>query len=69
MSDRIEELLAKQEIYELACKYMRGLDRLDKDLLLSLFCDDAWCEYGFSNGEPAVFIDYAVAALQGDART
>jgi len=65
VSDRIEELLAKQEIYELACKYMRGLDRLDKGLLLSLFCDDAWCEYGFSNGEPGVFIDYAVTALQG----
>ena len=42
MNDRLEGFLAKQEIYELACNYMRGLDRLDKDLLLSVFFDDAW---------------------------
>lgn len=64
MNDRLEDFLAKQEIYELACNYMRGLDRLDKDLLLSVFFEDAWCEYGFSNGEPRDFIDYAINALQ-----
>ena len=31
MNDRIETLLAKQEIYELACRYSRGLDRLDAE--------------------------------------
>ena len=64
MNDRLEDFLAKQEIYELACNYMRGLDRLDKDLLLSVFFADAWCEYGFSNGNASEFIDYAINALQ-----
>jgi hypothetical protein len=65
MDARIEILLAKQEIYELACRYSRGLDRLDRDLLLSVFHEDGWCEYGFSNCPPREFIDYAINALQG----
>lgn len=63
MPKTVEELLAKQEIYELSCTYMRGLDRTDPDLLHSVFFDDAYCEYGFINGDPRVFIDYAIQAL------
>ena len=64
MSERIETLLAKQEIYELACRYSRGLDRLDADLLLSVFHLDGWCEYGFSNCSPREFVAYCIGALQ-----
>jgi len=65
MDKKIEILLAKQEIYELSCRYMRGLDRLDRDLLLSTFHGDGWCEYGISNCPPAEFIEFAITALQG----
>jgi hypothetical protein len=65
MDKKIETLLAKQEIYELSCRYMRGLDRLDRDLLLSVFHEDGWCEYGISNCPPDEFIKFAVNALQG----
>ncbi len=34
---RIEILLDKQEIYELMCQYCRGVDRMDKELVLSCF--------------------------------
>lgn len=64
MNERIETLLAKQEIYELACRYSRGLDRLDADLLLSVFHLDGWCEYGFSNCSPKEFVTYCINALQ-----
>ena len=65
MHQAVQELLAKQAIYELSCRYMRGLDRTDAQLLPSVFFDDAYCEYGFINGDPAVFIDYAIGALRG----
>jgi hypothetical protein len=66
MSDqKIEELLAKQEIYELACSYARGLDRLDRALLSSVFAADAFCEYGFYDGPYPAFVDYAMTALEG----
>lgn len=63
MDHAIHTLLAKQEIYELSCRYMRGLDRLDRSLLASVFFEDGWCEYGFSNCAPAEFIDFAMNAL------
>ncbi len=64
MDQAIVDLLAKQEIYELSCRYMRGLDLTDAQLLEAVFFDDAYCEYGFINGDPKVFIGYAIGALQ-----
>lgn len=65
MQAELESLLAKQSIYELSCLYMRGLDRTDRALLRSVFFDDAYCEYGFINGSPEEFVEYAITALQG----
>ncbi|MFT4825747.1 MAG: hypothetical protein ACJASY_002018 [Halioglobus sp.] len=65
MNDPVQDLLAKQSIYELSCRYMRALDRTDAHLLRSVFFDDAYCEYGFVNGAPGPFIDYAIEALKG----
>jgi len=64
MSDKIQALVDKQEIYELSCQYMRGLDRLDEKLLHDVFFEDAWCDYGFTEGTPAEFIKFALSALQ-----
>ena len=59
----IDELLAKQEITDLVGRYMRGLDRLDRDLLRSTFHDDATTDYGFFQGSPDDFCDMAMNAL------
>jgi hypothetical protein len=37
---QLQELLDKQAIYELLCRYCRGVDRLDKELVLSCFHPD-----------------------------
>lgn len=63
MDEKLDSYLAKQDIYELSCRYMRGLDRLDTELLLEQFWEDGWCEYGFFDSKPAEFIDFAVTAL------
>ncbi len=60
----IEELLAKQEITDLVGLYMRGLDRLDRELLRSTFHDDATTDYGFFKGGPDAFCDMAMNALK-----
>ena len=62
MDQAVQTLLDKQAIYELSCRYMRGLDRLDAALLQSVFWDNAYCEYGFINGDVASFIEFAVGA-------
>jgi len=60
----VDELLAKQEIADLVARYMRGLDRLDKELLRSTFHDDATTDYGFFQGGPDDFVAMAHTALQ-----
>lgn len=42
---RVKVLLDKQEIYELLCRYTRGVDRMDKELVLSCFWPDATTVY------------------------
>ena len=60
----IDEVIAKQEITDLVGRYMRGLDRLDRDLLRSTFHDDATTDYGFFQGGPDEFVDMAYNALK-----
>jgi hypothetical protein len=61
--DELQNLLSKQACFELSCRYNRGLDRLDGDLINSVFHQDGWCEYGFFNGKPADFIAIAMQML------
>lgn len=63
MDKRLETLLAKQAIGELSSRYMRGLDRRDRDLLLAQFGGDGWCEYGFMNASSTELIDFSLQAL------
>lgn len=60
----LEEVLAKQEIYELSCNYMRGLDRLDAALMHTVFHDDATVDYGFFQGSGKDFVAFAQNALK-----
>ncbi len=62
-TQRIQAVIDKQEIFELSCTYMRGLDRLEKDLVLGVFHDDATTDYGFFQGPPGQFADFAMQAL------
>lgn len=61
---RLQQLLDKQEIAELSHNYMRALDRLDRDLMLSVFHPDSTTDYGFFKGSGPDFVDYAQNALK-----
>ncbi len=62
-ADKLSLLLDKAEIYELSARYMRGLDRLDRDLVRSTYHDDATDDRGFFQGGPDAFADFAMTAL------
>lgn len=64
MADRAAEYLDREEIRDLARKYMRGLDRLDRALLASVFADDATVDYGFFRGTATDFVDFAYDTLK-----
>ena len=43
---------------------MRGLDRLDRLLLKSVFHEDAYCDYGFIKTDPDTFSQFCMDALK-----
>ncbi len=63
-SKKLQELIDKQEITELCGTYMRGLDRLDSDLVRSVYHDDATDDRGFFQGGADEFTGFAMEALR-----
>jgi hypothetical protein len=64
----LEALTANLAIRDLAALYMRGLDRLDRDLLCAQFWDDALLSYGIYEGGPDGFADFCIDALKTHER-
>jgi hypothetical protein len=62
-NERLHILVARDDIYQLVCTYMRGQDRLDAKTHRSVFWDDAYLDYGFYLGGPDGFVDFAQTAL------
>ena len=56
-------LLAKDAIRDLAARYMRGQDRLDRALQLSTFWPQSTTDYGIFKGSGPEFVDFAQAML------
>lgn len=59
----VQLLIDKQDIFELSMKYMRALDRLDLDLLKSVYWPDATDARGFIDGQADVFCEFAIDVL------
>jgi 3-phenylpropionate/cinnamic acid dioxygenase small subunit len=56
--DALLELLARQQIQDCILRYARGVDRLDRDLVLSVYHDDAIDYHGPVNGTREDFADW-----------
>ena len=48
--DRLDQVLSHQAITELGCRYARGVDRGDAEIIMSAFHDDAAIVSGLING-------------------
>jgi hypothetical protein len=57
-------LLDKQEIHEVQMRYCRGIDRLDEDLLRSVYFPDAWDDHSSFVGAASEFIPYITKRLR-----
>lgn len=54
----VRELYDRQKIREVVTNYCRGVDRMDRDLLLSCYHPDAVDDHGFFVGGPEAFWDW-----------
>lgn len=55
----LREMKDRQEIYDCMMRYCRGIDRLDRDLLLSAYHPDGVDDHGTFVGTVEGFADYA----------
>jgi len=65
--EEVQELLDKQALNDLLVRYCRGIDRLDKELVLSCFHDDAYDDHGDFKGPAKEFLDELWARSAGKA--
>ncbi|NMI01125.1 nuclear transport factor 2 family protein [Pseudonocardia acidicola] len=56
----VRELRDRQEILDCLMRYSRGVDRLDRDLLLSVYHEDAIDDHGMFVGDREEFADWVV---------
>lgn len=59
----VRDLAARRDITDAVQRYMRGLDRLDRDLLRSAFHDDAFVDAGLEAGAPDHYCDFCIGFL------
>ena len=59
----VRDLCARRDITNAVGRYMRGLDRLDRELNLTAFHADAMVEVGMMNGNAEEFVDFAQGFL------
>jgi hypothetical protein len=57
--DRLQELLDRQDILDCVHRYCRGVDRFDRELLLSVYHPDAIDDHGLFVGGREAFVDWA----------
>jgi hypothetical protein len=57
----VTRLADRQAISDVLMTYSRGIDRLDRELLLSVYHEDAIDDHGVFVGSPEEFVDWAIA--------
>jgi SnoaL-like domain len=58
---KLRELIDRQEIWSLLLRYGRGIDRLDRELIRSIYWDDAVDDHHTFVGSADDFIDWALS--------
>jgi hypothetical protein len=63
----LRHVLDRQEILDCLVRYTRGIDRLDRELVLSAYHPDAIDDHGVFAGRPDEFFDW-VCSIEADPR-
>jgi hypothetical protein len=56
----LQELVDRQAIHDVLMSYSRGVDRLDRELILSVYHSDATDDHGVFIGGPTEFADWVI---------
>ena len=61
----LHEIVARQQIYDALIRYCRGVDRLDKDIMLSAYHPGANDNHGGFNGPVEKFVEWVFTNHKG----
>lgn len=61
----LDELWSRQEIHNLLVRLCQGVDRLDRDLIISCYHEDGVDNHGSFAGSPADFADWVIGRHTG----
>ena len=65
----LDVLLAEREIEQVVRRYCRGIDRLDEDLIRSVYHEDAFDDHGVYQGDGRGFAAFIVPLLRDAYRS
>jgi len=68
LPDQMQRLIDKDAINDALLRYCRGVDRADRELMLSAYHPDAYDEHGVSEGDPETFVSWALN-FHGETQT
>tara|TARA_B100000767_G_scaffold60488_1_gene56319 strand:+ start:1370 stop:1927 length:558 start_codon:yes stop_codon:yes gene_type:complete len=57
---KLQVILDRHEIHDLAMRYCRACDRMDESMMRSIFHENAYIEYGFFNGLAPEFVGWVI---------
>jgi hypothetical protein len=60
MSQFASEIDARAQIEDCVKRFARGADRLDKEMMISAFHEDAWDDHGMFAGKPSDLADWVI---------
>ena len=65
LAQKIAELWDREQIRQCLHRYARGVDRFDREMILSAFHPDCLDEHGKFVGTPEEFVNWALAMHEG----
>jgi len=60
LESKVQELWDRDAVRDCVARYCRGMDRFDRELVLSAFHPDAHEEHGKFVGDPQEFVEFAI---------
>ena len=65
----LQAVVDKSEIRDVFARYCRGIDRLDAELIASVYHPDAYDDHGTYKGSASGFVEHVIPGLRTFART
>lgn len=60
LETRLRDIVERDEIWRVLLRYSRGIDRFDREMVLSCYWDDAIDDHHSFGGTPGQFLDIAI---------